>query len=143
MWASSLRLRRPLPEKGDPTKRAHTDRHRFHRPLSSLQAGEVIASGWLPAAEVSVLPIGEAGGGFVTAYADLIGVTTSSGVADGIIVTTGQGPDTAVVQVRGPNRGPGIPYGQSSRPIGDVIADLLRTGGAVPDPGRSGRSLGP
>ena len=30
-------------------------------PLSSLQAGEVIASGWLPAAEVSVLPIGEAG----------------------------------------------------------------------------------
>ena len=30
-------------------------------PLSSLQAGKVIASGWLPAAEVSVLPIGEAG----------------------------------------------------------------------------------
>ena len=29
--------------------------------LSSLQAGKVIASGWLPAAEVSVLPIGEAG----------------------------------------------------------------------------------
>ena len=28
-------------------------------PLSSLQAG--VASGWLPAAEVSVLPIGEAG----------------------------------------------------------------------------------
>jgi glycerate 2-kinase len=95
-------------------------------PLSSLQAGEVIASGWLPAAEVSVLPIGEAGGGFVAAYADLIGVTTSSRVTDDIIMTTGQGPDTAVVQVHGPNRGSGIPYGQSSRPIGDVIAGLLR-----------------
>lgn len=97
-------------------------------PLSSLQAGEVIASGWLPAAEASVLPIGEAGGGFVTAYADLIGVQTSSGVANDVIVTTGQGPDTALVQVRGPNPGPAIPYGQSSRLIGDVIAGLLRTG---------------
>jgi glycerate kinase len=96
-------------------------------PLSSLQAGEIIASGWLPAAEASVLPTGEAGGGFVTAYADLIGVTTSSWMANDIIVTTGQGPDTAVVQIRGPNRGPGIPYQQSSRPIGDVIAALVRT----------------
>jgi glycerate 2-kinase len=96
-------------------------------PLSSLQAGEAIASGWLPAAEASVLPIGEAGGGFVTAYADLIGVPTSSGVANDSIVTTGQGPDTALVQVRGPNRGAGIPYGQSSRLIGDVIAALVRT----------------
>ena len=100
--------------------------------LSSRQAGEVMAAGWLQAGEVSVLPIGEAGGGFVVAYADLIGVTTSSRVADGIIVTTGQGPETAVVQVRGPNPdhgmnpGPGLPYGQSSRPIGDVIAALLR-----------------
>ena len=60
-------------------------------PLSSRRAGEVIASGWLPAAEVSVLPIGEAGGGFAAAYADLIGVATSSWVANGIVVTTGQG----------------------------------------------------
>ena len=51
--------------------------------LSSRRAGEVIASGWLPGAEVSVLPIGEAGGGFAAAYADLAGVTTSSRVADG------------------------------------------------------------
>jgi glycerate kinase len=96
-------------------------------PLSSLHAGEVIASGWPPTAEASVLPIGEAGGGFVAAYADLIGVTTSSEVANGIIVTTGQGRDTAVMQIRGPNRGPGIPYGRSSRLIGDVIAALVRT----------------
>jgi glycerate kinase len=95
--------------------------------LSSRQAGEVIASGWLPAAEVRVLPIGEAGAGFTAAYAELAGLTTSSRVADGDIVTTAHGPDTGVVQVLGPRAGPGIPYERSSRAIGDAIADLLRS----------------
>jgi glycerate kinase len=95
--------------------------------LSSRQAGEVIASGWSLAAEVSVLPIGEAGAGFAAAYADLAGLITSSRMADGLIVTTGHGPDTAVVQVLGPKAGPGIPYEQSSRAIGDLIADVLRS----------------
>ena len=95
--------------------------------LSSRRAGEVIASGWLPGAEVSVLPIGEAGAGFAAAYAELAGFTTSSRVADGVIVTTGHGSDTGVVQVLGPKGGPGIPYEQSSRAIGDAIADLLRS----------------
>ncbi len=95
--------------------------------LSSRQAGEVIASGWSPVAEVSVLPIGDAGAGFAAAYAELAGFTTSARVADGLIVTTGHGPDTGVIQVLGPNGGPGIPYEQSSRAIGEAIADLLRT----------------
>jgi glycerate kinase len=95
-------------------------------PLSSRQAGEVIASGWFSAAEASVLPIGEAGSGFVTAYADLIGAATSSRVANGVLVTTAQGPDAAVVQSLGPNRGQGIPFAESSRPIGDALAGLLR-----------------
>jgi glycerate 2-kinase len=94
--------------------------------LSSRQAGEVIASGWSPAAEVSVLPIGEAGAGFAAAYADLAGLTTSSRVADGLIVTTGHGLDTAVVQVLGPKADPGIPYEQSSRAVGDAIVEVLR-----------------
>jgi glycerate kinase len=93
--------------------------------LSSRQAGEIIASGWLPASEVSVLPVGDAGAGFIAAYADLIGVTTSSWVSDGAAVTTAQGPDTAGVQILGPDHGPGIPYEQSSRPIGDAIGALL------------------
>ena len=93
--------------------------------LSSRQAGEIIASGWQPASEVSVLPVGDAGAGFIAAYADLIGVTTSSWVSDGATVTTAQGPDTAVVQVLGPNHDPAIPYEQSSRPIGDAIRALL------------------
>jgi glycerate kinase len=126
MLASSLRWRRPLPEKETQSSVRILIAADSIGPLSSLRAGEVIAWGWLPAAEVSVLPIGEAGGGFAAAYADLMGVTTSSRVANGIVVMTVQGPDTTVLHFRGPNRGPGIPYGQSSRPIGDVIAALLR-----------------
>ena len=95
--------------------------------LSSRQAGEVIASGWLPVAEVSVLPIGDAGAGFAAAYAELAGFTTSARAADGLIVTTGHGPDTGVIQVLGPSSGSGIPYEQSSRAIGEAIANLLRT----------------
>jgi glycerate 2-kinase len=94
-------------------------------PLSSRRAGEVIASGWRSITEVSVLPIGDAGGGFVAAYADLIGATTSSRVSDGAIVTTGQGRDTALVQVLEPTHDAGALYEQSSRPIGDAIGALL------------------
>lgn len=96
--------------------------------LSSRRAGEVIASGWLPGAEVSVLPIGEAGAGFAAAYAELAGFTTSSRETNGVMVTTGHGADAGVVQVLGPQGGQGIPYQQSSRAIGDAIADTLRNG---------------
>jgi len=92
--------------------------------LSSRQAGGVIGSGWRPGGVVSVLPIGEAGGGFVAAFADLAGVATSSQVVNGIIVTTGSGPETGLVHVLGSSRGVGIPYEKSSRPIGEAIAAL-------------------
>ena len=95
--------------------------------LSSRRAGEIIASGWLPSAEVSVLPIGDAGAGFAGAYDELAGFTTSTQEANGLIVTTGHGSDTGVVQVLGPKGGQGIPYQQSSRAIGDAIADCLRS----------------
>jgi glycerate kinase len=93
--------------------------------MSSRQAGEVIASGWRPGAEVSILPIGEAGAGFVTAYADLLAISVSTRVIDGVIVTTGRRADNAVVQVLGSGRGVGIPYRESSRPIGEVIAAVI------------------
>ena len=92
--------------------------------LSSRQAGGVVGSGWLPGGEVSVLPIGDAGNGFVAAFADLAGVATSSQVVDGIMVTTGSGPETGLVQVLATSQGVGIPYKQSSRPIGEAIAAL-------------------
>jgi glycerate kinase len=92
--------------------------------LSSRQAGDVIAAGWSAYADVSVLPIGEAGAGFVVAYADLVNATTSTQVVDGIIVTTANGPDASAVQVLGSSSGVGIPYQKSSRPIGEAIAGL-------------------
>jgi glycerate 2-kinase len=93
--------------------------------LSSRQAGEVVATGWPPSAEVSVLPIGDAGAGFATAYADLAGLTTSTQVTDGGIVTTGQGRGIGLIQVLGSLSGVGIPYQESSRPIGEAIAAMV------------------
>jgi glycerate kinase len=93
--------------------------------LPSRQAGEAIASGWGFIAGVSVLPIGEAGGGFITAYADLFGLTTSSRVADGVIVTIAQASEASLLHVLGQQTGTGIAYEQSSRPIGDAIAALM------------------
>jgi len=93
--------------------------------LSSRQAGELIASGWRPSADVSVLPAGEAGGSFVAAYADLAGLTISTELIDGLIVTTGVGSNTGLVQVLGSDQGTGIPFGQTSRPIGEAIAALV------------------
>ena len=83
--------------------------------MPSRKAGEVIAAGWRPGAEVAVLPIGEAGAGFVAAYADLAGIPTSTQVIDGRTVTTGSGSSTAVVRVQGSDQGSqgaGIRYQQ-------------------------------
>jgi glycerate kinase len=74
---------------------------------------------------VSVLPIGDAGAGFVSAYADLAGMTTASRVSSGAIVTTGTASGTGVVQVVGSGRGVGIPYQESSRPIGEAVAAMV------------------
>ena len=95
--------------------------------LSSRQAGELIASGWRPSADVSVLPAGEAGGAFVAAYAELAGLRISTELVDGLIVTSGVGSNSGLVQVLGSDRGTGIPLGQTSRPIGEAIAALIRT----------------
>ena len=97
--------------------------------MSSREAGEVIAAGWRPGAEVAVLPIGEAGAGFVAAYADLAGITTSTQVIDGRSVTTGRGSSAAVVRVQGSDQGDqgaAIPYRQSSRPLGEAVAAVVR-----------------
>jgi glycerate 2-kinase len=93
--------------------------------LSSRQAGEVLRSGWPPSAEVSVLPIGDAGAGFATAYADLAGVATSTRVTDGVILTTCRVQGTGLIQVLGSARGLGIPYQESSRAIGEAIAAMV------------------
>ena len=93
--------------------------------LSSRQAGEVIGSGWTAGADATVLPVGEAGAGFVDAYADLVNARSSTQVVDRIIITTVDGPNASAIQVLGPPRGAGIPYQQSSRPLGEAIALLI------------------
>jgi glycerate 2-kinase len=95
--------------------------------LSSRQAGEIIASGWSSSAEVSVLPIGDAGAGFGSAYADLAGMTTSARATGAVIVTTGTVSGTGLVQILGAGRGVGIPYQESSRPIGEAIAAMVES----------------
>ena len=87
-------------------------------------------------------PSGEAGGAFVAAYADLAGLTISTELVDGLIVTSGVGSNTGLVQVLGSDRGTGIPFGQTSRPIGEAIAALVRSGSAVATRRRSGRPVG-
>jgi len=93
--------------------------------LSSRRAGELIASGWRPRGDVSVLPVGEAGGGFAAAYADLADVTVSTELVDGLVVTTGAGSDLGLVQILGSDHGTGIPYEHTSQPLGQAIATLI------------------
>jgi glycerate 2-kinase len=94
--------------------------------LPSRQAGELIASGWRPSADVWVLPVGEAGGGFIPAYADLADVTISSERVDGLVVTTGAASNIGLVRVLDSVRDTGIPIERTSRPLGQAIARVVR-----------------
>lgn len=92
--------------------------------LSSLRAGQVLASGW-DGATTSVLSVGEAGAGFVSAFADHHGLVLSSGVVDGALVEYGRASGLAVLGVRAPEAGPGIAYDRSSWPLGSAVRSLL------------------
>jgi len=92
--------------------------------LSSQQAGEALAAGW-PQAQVVVIPVGEAGGGFLTALADGAGVdveTTGWGEA---VVSRASAPGWAAVQVEGVRSAEPIPYAATSRPLGEALRSLL------------------
>ena len=53
--------------------------------LSSQQAGQALAAGW-PQAQVVVIPVGEAGAGFLTALADRAGVDVeTTGWGDAVV----------------------------------------------------------
>ena len=97
-------------------------------PLTSAQAGEVLASGWA-GADLRVLPIGASAAGFTDAYADLLGVPVEQAMAGELLISTARSDGVAVVHVSGPAFGPGIPYAATSRPIGEAIATVLHDGG--------------
>jgi glycerate kinase len=93
--------------------------------LSSLQAGEALATGWLRA-QVAVVPVGAAGAGFVQAAADLWGTRTVTSALDGAVLTRADGPDEAALRVEQGAPGPaGLPLTASSAPLGAALAALL------------------
>ncbi len=100
--------------------------------LPSAVAGQALAAGW-PQAQPAVLPVGEAGAGFVRAAADSAGLELVTEAVDGQLITVAAGPAArggtqfAVVGVPGPGIGGGaIPYGASSRPLGLALAEVLQ-----------------
>jgi glycerate kinase len=93
--------------------------------LSSRRAGDLIASGW-PAAQVRVLPVGEAGRGFVEAYADAFGARVDT-VADASGVTALAATEPGSAMSWEPATAPTepIPYASTSWAWGAALGDVL------------------
>jgi glycerate 2-kinase len=94
--------------------------------LGSLAAGRTIAAGWA-GAQVKVQPVGEAGAGFLTAFADQIGAQVESTQVGDLVVASAVGGQVGALRVRGPKGGEGIAYEASSNPLGAAAAELLST----------------
>ena len=102
--------------------------------LSSARAGAAIGSGWA-GADVRVLPIGEAGEGFVPGYADLIGAEVEADVEHGCLVSL------AGTRGRGGSPGRGFRGGRTAAADRDVASRWAqRWLGSSPSGGRSGCS---
>jgi len=93
--------------------------------LSSAQAGRAIASGW-PADDVRVLPVGDSGGGFVQAYADLLDADLEATVDGDVLAVTAAADGTVLAQVSAPAGDSGLALTGSSGPLGGVLARSLR-----------------
>ena len=93
--------------------------------LSSTQAGRAIAAGW-SAAEVSVLPVGDSGAGFARAYAELLEADLEAALDQDLLTTTASAGGTVVTHVSIRDAGSGLPLTASSRPLGEVLAGILR-----------------
>jgi glycerate kinase len=93
--------------------------------LTSSQAGRAIASGW-SAADVRVLPVGDSGAGFARAYADLLDAQLEAAVEGDLLATTASVGRTVLTQVSGPGVDRGLALTSSSRPLGEVLAGILR-----------------
>lgn len=91
---------------------------------SSREAGSDLAAGW-PAAARAVLPIGEAGAGFVEATSDRLGVGVESAGAAGGLVSSARTDEVAVVAVEGIAPTDGIPYDSSSVALGEAVVSVL------------------
>ncbi|WP_168207589.1 glycerate kinase [Microlunatus elymi] len=94
--------------------------------LSSAGAGEILAQGW-SGAEVDVVPIGEAGLGFVQAVADASAAEPNGGVSGGGLTTVVDTPERLVVAVESETSEPqlGIDRAASSEAIGVALREAL------------------
>ena len=99
--------------------------------LTSAQAGAALASGWA-GADVRVLPVGDSGHGFLTAYADLMGAEVEIAVEDGYAVTSARADGDVVLQVSAPEGGDGLP-----------LDGILATARVGPGPGAGRAATGP
>jgi glycerate kinase len=104
--------------------------------LSSARAGGLLATGW-PAAEVTVVPLGEAGAGFAEAAADQLAAELVSGVLDGRLVSVARRDGTTLVSVEsaGMPEPDTIPVSASSAGLGRAVDHALS------GPGRTRRLL--
>ena len=92
--------------------------------LTSRQAGEAIGSGWA-GADVRVLPVGDSGHGFLTAYADLQEAAVEAALDGEYLATTARTAREVTLEVTGPVSPEAMPLQATSRPLGDALARAL------------------
>lgn len=100
---------------------------------SSAQAGAVIARAWadaVPGVQVAVVPVGEAGGGFLTALAAVEGVDIAVAGEGSTLSLSVRGPDTLGVGLE-PDRSRSAVSSQESSGLPDLTASSYALGSAV------------
>ena len=95
--------------------------------LTSLQAGRTIASGWSSAAAVDVIALGEAGAGFISAFAEQRGASLEVSAIGASTVTQAELDGVAALNVSGELPHGDLPYDSSSRALGEALNQLVAT----------------
>lgn len=94
--------------------------------LSSAQAGTVLAQGW-PHADVTVVPTGEAGAGFLQSAADQRGTDVSTGLLGARVLSVAVAGDDVLLafEPTGDDADDGIPATASSADLGRAVLHAL------------------
>src|SRR5215203_6271924 len=92
--------------------------------LSSLEAGRIIATGWSTAA-VDVLAVGEAGVGFVRAFAEQRGASVEVFAVGCSTVTLAESGGVAALSISGEQPVADLPFDSSSRTLGEALGLVL------------------
>jgi len=92
--------------------------------LSSLEAGRIIATGWSTAA-VDVLAVGEAGVGFVRAFAEERGAPVQVSAVGFSTITLAESGGVAALSISGEQPVADLPFDSSSRTLGEALGLVL------------------